>query len=85
MQLPGNGAGPFLAALEELAGQGRALFGVYLTSPDYLGGMQDIAALSAVCDAHGVPLLVDNAHGAYLRFLPRRELPPHRPGRGGLL
>lgn len=58
------------AALEELAGQGRAPFGVYLTSPDYLGGMQDIAALSAVCDAHGVPLLVDNAHGAYLRFLP---------------
>lgn len=32
--------------------------------------MQDIAALSVVCDAHGVPLLVDNAHGAYLRFLP---------------
>ena len=59
------------AALEELAGQGRAPFGVYLTSPDYLGGMQDIAALSAVCDAHGVPLLVDNAHGAYLRFLPQ--------------
>ena len=58
------------AALEELAGQGRTPFGVYLTSPDYLGGMQDIAALSAVCDAHGVPLLVDNAHGAYLRFLP---------------
>ena len=58
------------AALEELAGQGRTPFGVYLTSPDYLGGMQDIAALSAVCDAQGVPLLVDNAHGAYLRFLP---------------
>ena len=58
-------------ALEELAGQGRTPFGVYLTSPDYLGGMQDIAALSAVCDAHGVPLLVDNAHGAYLRFLPQ--------------
>ena len=58
------------AALEQLAGQGRTPFGVYVTSPDYLGGMQDIAALSAVCDAHGVPLLVDNAHGAYLRFLP---------------
>ena len=58
------------AALEELAGQGRTPVGVYLTSPDYLGGMQDIAALSAVCDAHGAPLLVDNAHGAYLRFLP---------------
>lgn len=30
---------------------------------------QDIAGLSAVCHAHGLPLLVDNAHGAYLHFL----------------
>ena len=42
---------------------------VYLTSPDYLGNCLDIAALSAVCHAFGVPLLVDNAHGAYLKFL----------------
>ena len=42
---------------------------VYITSPDYLGGMQDIPALAAVAHAHGVPLLVDNAHGAYLAFL----------------
>ncbi len=42
---------------------------VYLTSPDYLGGMADIAALSRVCHAHGTVLAVDNAHGAYLRFL----------------
>ncbi len=45
-------------------------FCVFVTSPDYLGGMQDVRALSAVCRRHGVPLLVDNAHGAYLRFLP---------------
>ena len=57
-------------ALEELAGQGRTPFGVYLTSPDYLGSVQDIAGLAAVCKARGVPLLVDNAHGAYLHFLP---------------
>ena len=50
--------------------QGRAAFGVYLTSPDYLGGRQNIAALAMVCKENGVPLLVDNAHGAYLRFLP---------------
>jgi len=43
-------------------------FAVYITSPDYLGGVTDIAALSAVCKAYGVPLLVDNAHGAYLAF-----------------
>ena len=43
---------------------------VYLTSPDYLGGMADLSALAPICHRHGVPLLVDNAHGAYLRFLP---------------
>ena len=42
---------------------------VYITSPDYLGRLADIRGLSAVCDKHGIPLLVDNAHGAYLNFL----------------
>ena len=42
---------------------------VYLTSPDYLGGMADIAALAEVAHRHGTILAVDNAHGAYLRFL----------------
>lgn len=42
---------------------------VYLTSPDYLGNVADIEGLSAVCHRHGVLLVVDNAHGAYLRFL----------------
>ena len=42
---------------------------VYLTSPDYLGGQADISAMAAVCRETGIPLLVDNAHGAYLRFL----------------
>ena len=42
---------------------------VYLTSPDYLGGMAEISALAQVCHQHGTLLLVDNAHGAYLRFL----------------
>lgn len=45
--------------------------GVYLTNPDYLGSMIDIGSLAEVCHRHGVLLLVDNAHGAYLRFLPR--------------
>ena len=43
---------------------------VYLTSPDYLGNMADIAGVAKVCRENGVLLLVDNAHGAYLRFLP---------------
>ncbi|MBR3964386.1 MAG: PLP-dependent transferase [Clostridia bacterium] len=48
----------------------REVTAVYLTSPDYAGNMLDIAALSEVCHRHGTLLLVDNAHGAYLRFLP---------------
>lgn len=42
---------------------------VYLTSPDYLGGEADIASIAETAHAFGVPLLVDNAHGAYLHFL----------------
>ena len=42
---------------------------VYITSPDYLGNTSDIKGLSAVCRRHGVLLIVDNAHGAYLNFL----------------
>ena len=64
-------AAKLTGALQGLAQQGKRPFGVYITSPDYLGGVQDIAALAGVCKDFGVPLLVDNAHGAYLRFLPQ--------------
>ena len=42
---------------------------VYVTSPDYLGNVLDIPSISRVCRENGVLLAVDNAHGAYLRFL----------------
>ena len=42
---------------------------LYVTSPDYLGNVADIAGLARVCHRYGALLLVDNAHGAYLRFL----------------
>ena len=43
-------------------------FAVYITSPDYLGGMCDIPSISEVCKKYDIPLLVDNAHGSYLKF-----------------
>lgn len=42
---------------------------VYLTNPDYLGNLLDIKSLANVCKKHNVLLAIDNAHGAYLRFL----------------
>ena len=43
---------------------------VYITSPDYLGRMAELTEIADICHRHGALLLVDNAHGAYLKFLP---------------
>ena len=48
--------------------QKNKLFAVYITSPDYLGNIADISGISKVCNKYDVPLLVDNAHGAYSAF-----------------
>ncbi len=42
---------------------------VFITSPDYLGYISDIKSISKICKKYGILLLVDNAHGAYLKFL----------------
>ncbi|MBQ7322255.1 MAG: PLP-dependent transferase [Clostridia bacterium] len=55
--------------LERLFEHGEKPVAVYLTSPDYLGNTVDIAAIAEVCHQYDVLLLVDNAHGAYLKFL----------------
>lgn len=46
----------------------RLPIAVYLTSPDYLGNIQDIRGIAQICHKYGVMLLTDNAHGAYLKF-----------------
>lgn len=43
---------------------------VVLTSPTYEGVLSDVGAIAAVCHRHGVPLLVDEAHGAHLDLSP---------------
>lgn len=48
---------------------------VYITSPDYFGHIADIENIAKICHKHGVPLLVDNAHGAHLKFLSRNIHP----------
>ena len=58
----------FVAVLEKLHRPAC----LYVTSPDYLGNMVDIRSLSRVCRKYSAKLLVDNAHGAHLAFLPYR-------------
>lgn len=50
-------------------------FAVYVTSPDYLGNVCDIEGIANVCKKHNVILIVDNAHGAYLKFMEKSSHP----------
>ncbi|MBE6598352.1 MAG: aminotransferase class I/II-fold pyridoxal phosphate-dependent enzyme [Ruminococcaceae bacterium] len=45
---------------------------VIVTSPTYDGVVSDISAIAKVCHGRGVPLIVDEAHGAHLGFLDER-------------
>ena len=58
--------------LEKMSDTPTAL---YLTSPDYLGVVSDIENIARLCRQRGILLAVDNAHGAYLRFLPESKHP----------
>ena len=42
---------------------------VWITSPDYPGHLAEVDRIAPVCRIYGTPLMVDNAHGAYLKFL----------------
>jgi lysine decarboxylase len=43
---------------------------VLLTRPTYYGLARDLEEVSAVCRRHGVALLIDEAHGPHLPFVP---------------
>jgi len=43
---------------------------VIITSPTYEGVVSDVRSIATVVHEHGIPLLVDEAHGAHLGFHP---------------
>jgi arginine decarboxylase len=49
--------------------------GAMVVSPTYFGAVADVAALAEVAHRRGVPLVVDEAWGAHLRF--HEDLPAH--------
>lgn len=52
-----------------LADKEKNINAVYLTTPDYLGNFINVKEISDICHKYGALLIVDNAHGAYLKFL----------------
>ena len=56
---------------------------VYITSPDYLGNTADIEEISKVCEKYDIPLIVDNAHGAYQAFLDEEKYGNIHPIKSG--
>ena len=56
---------------------------VYITSPDYLGNTADIEGISKVCEKYDIPLVVDNAHGAYQAFLAEEKYGNIHPIKSG--
>ena len=63
------------SALEEYLSTHPLPHALYITTPDYLGCMVDVRGLAQVCHQYGIYLLVDNAHGAYLKFLEESQHP----------
>ena len=48
---------------------------VLITSPNYYGVLSDIEAIAAVCRHHKAILIVDQAHGAHLKFFDDTRTP----------
>lgn len=48
---------------------------LYVTSPDYTGRTADIRTLAKICERYDSRLIVDNAHGAHLAFMPENMHP----------
>ncbi|OFW82459.1 MAG: hypothetical protein A2201_06025 [Alicyclobacillus sp. RIFOXYA1_FULL_53_8] len=48
---------------------------MYVTSPTYTGAVAPIRQLAEVAHRHGIPLIVDEAHGAHFGLVP--EMPEH--------
>ncbi|XP_031474835.1 uncharacterized protein LOC116247030 [Nymphaea colorata] len=64
-------------AIEELHKEGKKPAAVFVTSPTYHGICSNINEITDLCHAWGIPVIVDEAHGAHFKFdpcLPRAAL-----------
>ena len=61
------------ASVEKALKENLDAAGVYSTTPDYFGVMSDVEEIAQVCKKYGTPLMIDNAHGAHLKFYPAQQ------------
>ncbi len=54
--------------------------GVLVVSPTYYGVISDIKSIAEIAHSHGLPLIVDEAHGAHLGFHPDLPRPSVQMG-----
>src|SRR3989338_1599848 len=52
----------------------KNLAGCVIVSPTYEGMISDVKEISMLCHKKNIPLIVDEAHGAHLRFLNNKNL-----------
>ncbi|XP_040997792.1 arginine decarboxylase-like [Juglans microcarpa x Juglans regia] len=58
-------------AVKGLEMEGQRAAAVFITSPTYHGICSNLTEISQLCYSHGIPLIVDEAHGAHLGFHPQ--------------
>ena len=54
--------------IEEILNSNNDISMVWITNPTYEGVVSDIKSISSVCKKHGIPLIVDEAHGCLWNF-----------------
>lgn len=72
--------GPSLDATAAVLRSTPDVAALHVTSPSYYGVCVDVAAYAALAHEHGVPLIVDEAHGAHFALHP--DLPPSALSQG---
>ncbi|KAL0337159.1 UNVERIFIED_CONTAM: putative protein YaaO [Sesamum calycinum] len=59
------------SAIRESKASGRKVGAVFVTSPTYNGICSNLGDISKLCHSQGIPLIVDEAHGAHFKFHPQ--------------
>ena len=56
------------ASVEKALEEEKGIQAVFITSPTYDGVVSDVRSIARIVHAHGIPLIVDEAHGAHFPF-----------------